>query len=501
MPGKNLERGRGAAGWQRVRRVGTPNRTGHAHSPWLKASRIGLAAALAALGLSFMQGYASADDVEPKVLPDRIEDVPATRPDPFPAFNNFSWRAFIALSWPARTDPAHRGEPDRSKTLGDPGPRVWETFKSRYEVFQRGPDGRALTPVKWSSYGGRNPCGPEVDNRTKTLSSFDTFSDFNEASFVPGKFANPLVAQNHTYTRYEIRFNEAEFNSIVDHKWYLRSHLPTVKKPGQFNVGSIGVKAAWRILTDADTPAIRKRYYVVRNAQVLDVAKSLAAGTAVCSRRDIALVGLHIVIKTEYRPQWIWSSFEHVDNVPPVGTGDAREPDAKDAGAPYSYNDGSEDRSKLASASGLPSAQPIGPGNPPKLDPTPTQVVRRQPINPEIMALNRAYWALPKIRNTVWANYMLVVTQWPTVTQPSGPQNDGGYFPGSHVEPNTPIDIYQQPGSKTAAPQNLANTTMETDYQAAPASCMACHQAVSNALGRDFVAVIGVDANDDKVRH
>jgi len=38
------------------------------------------------------------------VLPDRIDDVPATKPDPFPAFNNFSWRAFIALAWPALTD-------------------------------------------------------------------------------------------------------------------------------------------------------------------------------------------------------------------------------------------------------------------------------------------------------------------------------------------------------------------------------------------------------------
>ena len=29
-----------------------------------------------------------------------------------------------------------------------------------------------------------------------------------------------------------------------------------------------------------------------------------------------ALVGLHIVYKTPSRPQWIWSTFRHVDNVP-----------------------------------------------------------------------------------------------------------------------------------------------------------------------------------------
>jgi hypothetical protein len=451
------------------------------------------AALFGGLGVIFATIGAFAEDIEPKVLPDRIDDVPATKPDPFPAFNNFSWRAFIALAWPALTDPAHRGKPDRSKRFGDAGPRVWETFKNRYEVFQSGPDGRAAPPEKWGSYGGGNPCGPDVDNRTKTLSAFNAFADFNQASFAPGKFASPLVAQNRTYTRYEVRFNEAEFDTIVDHGWYVRDQLPTFERPGQFNVGSIAVKAAWRILTDADTPSVRQRYYIVRDAEVVDVAKSLDAGKGVCSKHDIALVGLHIVIKTKYRPQWIWSSFEHIDNVPPAGAGDAREPDAKDAHAPYSYYDPSKEQSEPAPQEAL-STQSVGAGNPPKRDPDPIQVIREHPINPETMAINRAYWALPEVRDTVWANYMLVVSQWPTVTQPSGPENDGRYFPGTIAEPNTPAEIYQLPGGAEAN-QNFANTTMETYFQNASASCMACHHIVSNALGRDFVAIMAVDAN------
>ena len=475
---------------------GAPNRILASHARFFRPKLKTLAAAFATVSAIIMSACALADDVEPKALPDRIEDVPATRPDPFPAFDNFSWRAFIALAWPAQTDAAHRGEPDRSKMLGDPGPRVWETFKSRYELFQRGPNGQALPPAKWGSYDGKNPCGHNVDSRTKTLNSFNTFADFNEASFTLGKFANPLVAQNRTYTRYEVRINEAEFNSIVEHKWYIRSHLPTSRKPGRFNVGSIAVKAAWRILTEADTDAVRRRYYVVRDAEVVDVAGSLATGTTVCSKRDIALVGLHIVVKTEYRPQGIWSSFEHIDNVPPIGTGDAREPDARDAHAPCSYNDASKKQSELAPPMETQLAQPVGAGVPPQLDPDPMQVIRQHPINSKTMAMNRVYWALPEIRNTVWANYMLVVSQWPTVTQPSGPQNDGRYFPGASVEPNTPVDIYQLPDSNTEPNQNLANTTMETYYQSAPASCMACHHTVSNALGRDFVAFMAFDAND-----
>ena len=65
---------------------------------------------------------ATAADSAPMVSPDRIEDAPSIKPDPYPDFDNFAWRAFIALNWPSLTDPAHRGVPDRAKTLGDSGP-------------------------------------------------------------------------------------------------------------------------------------------------------------------------------------------------------------------------------------------------------------------------------------------------------------------------------------------------------------------------------------------
>jgi len=461
-------------------------------SPRARIRRI--AAATWAGVLLLLPGPVAADDVDPQVLPDRIDDVPATRPDPFPAFDNFSWRAFVALNWPALTDAAHRGEPDRSKALGDPGPRVWETFKSRYEVFQRDPDGRALVPSPWDSYEARNPCGSDVDNRTKTLRSFTPFADFNQAGFTIGGLANPLVAQNGTYTRFEVRFDREEFSSIVDHKWYIRRNLPTVRRPAAFNTGSIQIKAAWRILTDRDTAAVRQRYYVVKDALVVDVHNSLKAGTSVCSRQDIALVGLHIVVKTTYRPQWIWSSFEHVDNVPPIGKDEAREPDARGSGVPYSYNNPNKPQSELDPPVDSPALLPISADNPPKEHPDPMQVIRQQPINAETMAMNRAYWALPEVRRSVWANYMLVLTQWPTVTQPPGPDNDGLPFPGGSPRPHGPLDFYQLPHRIGEPNPNVANTTMETYRQTTSSNCMACHHLVSNALGRDFVAFMALDA-------
>jgi hypothetical protein len=441
----------------------------------LRACRLPIAIMLVAAPVALLAvGQDAVQDVAPLVGPDRIEDVRAIRADAdaFPQLDNFAWRAFIALNWPSQTDPAHRGIPDRGKTLGDPGPRVWETFKARHELFQVGPDGSSIAPQPWATYDAVNPCGAGIDGREKTLATFDPFMDFNQPVFAPGAAGNPLVAQNRTYTRYETHINEPEYLALALSGWSQGRNLPDEDNPAQLPAGSIAVKAAWRLLTRADTPAVRARYYVVENANVVDVARTVAAGRVVCSKSDVALVGLHIVIRTKYRPQGVWSSFEHIDNVPPVGKGEAREPDARDAGAPYSYFDASKPKLGLWPKFGSRDTLAVSIHNPPRIAPAPMQVVRRHPIHPSTMSMNRAYWALPGIKGTVWEHYMLVANQWPTFTYPIGPHNNGVYFPESRKE-------------------NLVNTTMETYFQDPPSNCMSCHHAVSNALGRDFVGILG----------
>ena len=131
--------------------------------------------------------------------------------------------------------------------------------------------------------------------------------------------------------------------------------------------------------------------------QIVDVAKTVAAGHVVCSENEVALVGLHIAIKTTDRPQWIWSTFEQVDNVPPASED---EPDARDAGVPYSYYDPSKPN-RLWPPYGTAGALPVDRTNPPKLDPAPMQVVRRHPIDPTTMAVNRAYWSAAGVKGTV----------------------------------------------------------------------------------------------------
>ena len=274
------------------------------------------------------------------------------------------------------------------------------------------------------------------------------------------------MAQNYTYVRYQVRVNEPEFNSIVGNKWYLEQNLPNSANTAvPFNIGSTAVKAAWRILTEIDAPN-RSRYYVVSNAQIFD----LVSGK--CTKQDVALVGFHIATKTRERPQWIWSTFEHVDNVP----GKTTEPKPPPT-IPFSFNNGN----------GPPTLDPqIAP--PPissknlEANPSPMQVVRVRPILEDTMEVNRAYWKLSEIKDTVWQNYMLVMTQWPRNVSPEGPTNDGDPFPAT--------------GDYAYAPAT-SNTTMETYFQ--DMSCMDCH-VISNAHGRDFVMFVTTDAYRPSVR-
>src|SRR5690349_2025451 len=68
-------------------------------------------------------------------------------------------------------------------------------------------------------------------------------------------------------------------------------------------LGSIMVKAAWRISTSSDDP---KRFYAI-NAQIYNPQSKT------CTPSTVLLVGLHIAHKVDPFTEWVWSTFEQVD--------------------------------------------------------------------------------------------------------------------------------------------------------------------------------------------
>jgi hypothetical protein len=412
--------------------------------------RMMLFGALAAGVLCWSTGRASAQNCPDPPVPTASSQIPADvcipagfSGNPIQFFDDYSWRAFIAMVWPAQD--GKRGVPDPTQKLGSTsGPLVFETFKADWEVFQ--PVGASPSP--WAMFGGvpANPCQNQIPNpgfSDMILASITKFQNLGQAGF--GNLVGPLVAQNGTYVRYMTSFNESEFNQILSAKWYLRANL---KGGLTFEGGSTDVKTSWIDMTNVPHP---ERFYA-RQAWLMDLQ------SGACSKMTVGLVGMHIVQKTTSRPQWIWSSFEHIDNVPESNPANS---------AQFTFNNGNREQS-------MPSKNPIA-FPPPETPPPPFNVERVKPINRSTQKTDAAYQNV--VNGTVWANYKLVMTQWPLqASQPILPGTPPNTFPGT-------ID------QSTA----FSNTTMETfDQKNVVFGCMACHNVTRG--NTDFLWSLEINA-------
>src|SRR6266849_6742323 len=149
-------------------------------------------------------------------------------------FDDFSWRSFVAMIWPAMK--GQRGLPDPKQT-GFPvtGPLVFETYKADWETFPppNSPN-PPPAPLPWTSFAGpTNPCGSSVNVGwgNLVLSSDSKFGNLGLAGF-GNFFVGPVIssgfsqsASQQHYLRYQASYNETEYNQILNAKWYLQANL------------------------------------------------------------------------------------------------------------------------------------------------------------------------------------------------------------------------------------------------------------------------------------
>ncbi|HEY3824680.1 MAG TPA: hypothetical protein VGL82_08980 [Bryobacteraceae bacterium] len=365
-------------------------------------------------------------------------------------FYVFSWQEFFALNWPALVPAGQlprRGVPDTSKKPGDPGMRVWETWKTDYDLFPPQPSTGTVTPTAYSSWNEAVPICPSVGD-AKVL----PFISKGESA-IPGgvnqAMGGPLVDQHGQYVRYEVRVNQTEYDETVAKSWFLRKNLsmyPSV--PNLFSAstadkyGAIELKASWRVMTPQEKQANPPRYYM-SEARVVDPK------TGKCSDQPmtVGLVGFHIAHKTDVFQAWVWSTFEQVDNVPAAGV------PAPPLG--YSLYDGKTTNTTLKFWGFSPASayKPVDTGSLKPAPATPVQVLRLDPIKSDVQKLNDQVRQMSGIKGTVWGNYELVDTQW---------QSDFP-IPIKISNPNTAEDLYPQ--LKGFPEDAVANTTMETYFQ------------------------------------
>lgn len=364
-------------------------------------------------------------------------------------FDVLSWQTFVAINWPALAN----GIPNSDAQIGKPdAPTVWESWRESYQIFL--PNGQ--TPAGWNQ-PSPPPAACQGLKSGRVLQQVGKVPDVLDEFIQPFK-TGPLVDQSGQYARNEIVVNEAMFDGIVDNGLYSVEGQQKFFSTNAQNrvafscgsnqtqqVGSIMVKASWKLLDGNDS---QDQFHTVDALVYTPGNDDPDKGPIIpesCTSAKVGLVGLHIVHKTADAPQWVWSTFEHVRNVPEKTT------PVNERKGPYLFYD--------PHASDRPvNEPPPRPWNP-SVEATPSQIVREIPIDTATQQLNVQFQGA--LQGTVWANYQLVSTQWPT-----NPANDCQV-----PSPTNPLG--------TPAPTFLANTTLETYIQGttpqASSSCMECH--------------------------
>lgn len=356
-------------------------------------------------------------------------------------FDVFSWQSFIALSWPRN----EAGQPQPN--IGDHGPALWERWKESYEVFKS--DGGK--PAPWGekdlpdAVSELLPDGAErVLFRTSKFSHFHT--EEQVADEIDQAFTAPIWDQNGNVVRYEILINETEFDYIVQNQLYNLDGQIAFSKDNLLvafpsstadQVGAMEVKLAWKVMVDGvDDPG---RYFV-REAYILNEDRRTF------SKAQLGLVGMHISQKTASAPQWIWSTFEHVDN---LEVNELEEVDGKPLKASF-YD--SECQTCPINVFPDTSAEVIR-----------NQIQRVLPIPKALQQLNSQFQTLLADQGSVLQYYQLIGTQWPT--DPSAPPYPV-LMPSDTTTRQLPQAVANKAGGNPT-PVWLTNMIMETYFQGA----------------------------------
>jgi hypothetical protein len=418
-------------------------------------------------------------------------------------FDLFAWREFIALNWPA--DPATCGARLDASPLTNVGsPRVWETWKTDAEIFVSPPQ----QPSPWCSQ--EQPAlrfGRQIGNLGPALvNSFQERFDatgigralFQLSNVLPQAlpataqaFGGPLVDQSGRFVRYEERVNKDEVDFILDRNLWSKagqtrwlSHDPIDMPSGDNRAilgrtGAMEVKAAWKIMTPAELRG--GRFYTTR---ALVTTGTDSTGKPITAVADVGMIGFHITHKSKSAPQWTWATFEHVDNL----TSSLRRPECRARAAcatAFFCPEGCCPDNCQTTCTGSGCAELTPAGQPAHL---PTQVNRIQDVarmNPPDRGVDRLNQAFAQLlAGSVWANYQLISTQWPSRPSVAG---------GAPVPPflaNVALETFNQgpsaEGSDGTTPYPAAGYQPFALVATPSSSCLKCHRIALTA-GTDRV--------------
>jgi hypothetical protein len=201
--------------------------------------------------------------------------------------DEYAWRLFLALNWPARTDDCG---PDTAKKIGDAGLTVWERWAIKTDVFLDG----GAKPKPWAEL-----CGAvEVAKALAPSAQLALARQLRAGTpGAPNPEFSPPTGDVSGASDEEVRLNESAFNFVRDQGLYSRTKQQAMAAAGvkaiDFPRMGKEVKAHWIVLPNA---ADHSRYHTGKTPD----------------GRTFGLVALHITTKD--LPRWFWATYEHVDN-------------------------------------------------------------------------------------------------------------------------------------------------------------------------------------------
>jgi hypothetical protein len=375
-------------------------------------------------------------------------------------FDVFAWQTFIALNWPATAD----GSPNESKSMSDnASARVWMSWRTNDSVFK--PDGGR--PDAWD--GGKNI----VNSEDPTLWRFSKMLDearspANELTDFVQAFTGPLVDLNGKFARYESYLNKTQFDYIVENELYNQEgqiefvsnkgeqiRFPANQVSPEKKHGSMGIKLAWKQLGDDDIPS---RYFTREAVVVSTSFDEKGNPVRTRSKQLMGLVGMHITALTQTAPNWIWTTFEQVDNVVANDLEFGKSLKGQKIRVHPNFNN-TDSPTKPVNVLPPKNALPDANGDfttwDEKKTTNPVQLTRLVPIPPATAAINSSVQALLAKEGSVFQYYELVGAQWPV--QPGFPAFPGGA--GSAPE----SVLFKVPGR--VVPVYVINTVLESYFQ------------------------------------
>lgn len=359
-------------------------------------------------------------------------------------FEILSWQWFISLNWPTNI----AGDP--MPNISDSGNPEWYGWKESYEVFRA----NGQKPAPWGTFNPPAHFADTTDyNNEKILFRANKFVDFNHPDIedeIDQAFTGPIWDQNGNITRYEVRMNEVEFDYIVNNDLYnydgqivfsMEKGDVVFPEGNRTTAGVIEIKVAWKILEESD---IESRYFTADGYVISEDGKSY-------TKEKVGMVGMHISSKTETSPQWIWTTYEHVDN---LEVDELVEIDGKPLRASYRASN------SIQPVNVFPDTATMKKNG----EPFRTQIQRIDPISGATQALNSQVQFLLREAGSKLQYYQQIGTQWPT--DKTAPPYTYGATGGAAND-----TIYRLPESVTnkvggkPTPTYLTNMIMETYFQ------------------------------------